>query len=75
MFLKGQPGVADSAVYGVRHDVLDLPRQRGRLPGVPSNSVRPVWPADVARVQVGPGLAYWTVLSGLTLESVRPINH
>ena len=42
---------------------------------MPSRSVGPFWPADVARVQVGPGLAYWTVLSGLTLEPVRPVNH
>lgn len=42
---------------------------------MPSRSVGPVWPADVARVEVGPGLAYWTVLSGLTLEPVRPVNH
>jgi hypothetical protein len=45
------------------------------MPGVPSKSVGPFWPADVARVQVGPGLAYWTVLSGLTLEPVRQVNH
>jgi integrase/recombinase XerD len=45
------------------------------VPGVSSRSPVPVWPADVARVEVGPGLAYWTVLSGPTLDPVRPVDH
>ena len=45
------------------------------MPGVPSRSPVPVWPADVVRVEVGPGLAYWTVLSGRTLDPVRPVDH
>jgi len=42
---------------------------------MPSRSAVRVWPAEVARVEVGPGLAYWTVLSGRTLEPVRPVDH
>jgi integrase/recombinase XerD len=40
-----------------------------------SGQIVPVWPADIARVEVGPGLAYWTVLSGATLEPAGPVDH
>jgi integrase/recombinase XerD len=42
---------------------------------VPSGQEIPAWPADIACVEVGPGLAYWTVLSGTMLEPVRPVDH
>lgn len=42
---------------------------------MPGRSGAEIWPADVVRVEVGPGLAYWTVLSGTTLEPVRPVDH
>ena len=57
------------------HLVQELSHPAGSVPGMPSRPADSVWPAHVARVEVGPGLAYWTVLSGLTLEPVRPVDH
>ena len=41
---------------------------------MPAKSGGELWSADVARVAVGPGLAYWTVLSGTMLEAVGPVD-
>jgi integrase/recombinase XerD len=42
---------------------------------MPAKSGGELWSADVVRVEVGRGLAYWTVLSGTMLETVGPVDH